>query len=293
MRITVIEPKSYCAGVTNAINIALKAKDDYPNRQIYILGKLVHNQLVTNYLNEQGIKTLYDPKRNYFELIDMIPTQSVLIFTAHGHDKRLEDYALQHSLLFLDATCPKVKHNLDLIEKELKENHQVIYIGHKSHPETEAALSLDNNVIIYDVKFGIDYSKLTDPSPLVINQTTLNIIDIKKNYEDIKAHIPDARILEEICNTTRLRQEAVINLPSDVDLIIVVGDIYSSNTKRLYEIAQMAHPDTLSVMVSELHELDLSLLKEKKHIAIASGASTPNFAIEEIVNYLNNLEEIK
>jgi len=288
MKITVIEPKSYCAGVTNAINIALKAKEDYPDKNIYILGKLVHNQLVINFLNEKGIKTLYQPKKSYEELINTVPPQSILIFTAHGHDKKLEDYALCRSIRILDATCPKVKHNLDLIENELNNKHQVIYIGHKSHPETEAALSLDNNVILYDVNFGIDYNLVNDPSPLVINQTTLNIIDIKNNFEDIKSHVPNARILEEICNTTRLRQEAVISLPNDVDLIIVVGDIYSSNTKRLYEIARMAHPDTLSVMVSELHELNLSLLKEKKHIAIASGASTPLSAIEEIVDYINN-----
>ena len=291
MKITVIEPKSYCAGVTNAINIALKAKQDYPKREIYILGKLVHNQLVINFLNEQGIKTIYQPNKTYEELINTVPKQSILIFTAHGHDKKLNDIALQHSLMIMDATCPKVKHNLDLIEKELADNHQVIYIGHKSHPETEAALSLDKNVLLYDVKFGFDYSKVNDSSPLVINQTTLNIIDIKNNFEDIKAHIPDARVLEEICNTTRLRQEAVIALPEDVDLIIVVGDIYSSNTKRLYEIARMAHPETLSVMVSELHELNLSLLKEKKHIAIASGASTPLSAIEEIVEYLEKLDD--
>ena len=291
MKITVIEPKSYCAGVTNAINIALKAKQDYPKREIYILGKLVHNQLVINFLNEQGIKTIYQPNKTYEELINTVPKQSILIFTAHGHDKKLNDIALQHSLMIMDATCPKVKHNLDLIEKELADNHQVIYIGHKSHPETEAALSLDKNVLLYDVKFGFDYSKVNDSSPLVINQTTLNIIDIKNNFEDIKAHIPDARVLEEICNTTRLRQEAVIALPDDVDLIIVVGDIYSSNTKRLYEIARMAHPETLSVMVSELHELNLSLLKEKKHIAIASGASTPLSAIEEIVEYLEKLDD--
>lgn len=242
-----------------------------------------------NDLNEKGIKTLYQPKKTYEQLINTVPPESVLIFTAHGHDEKLDEIARRRGLTILDTTCPKVKNNLVLIKQELAAGHQVIYIGHKSHPETEAALSISSNVFHYDVAMGVDYSKITDPSPLVINQTTLNIIDIQKNFEDIKAHIPEARILEEICNTTRLRQEAVISLPHDVDLIIVVGDIYSSNTKRLYEIARMSHSETLSVMVSELHELDLNMLKEKKHVAIASGASTPLFAIEEIENYLKNL----
>lgn len=286
MEITIIEPKSYCAGVTNAINIARKAKADYPKRKIFILGKLVHNQLVINSLKQEGIETLYALNKTPEQLLKDVPEQSVLIFTAHGHDKKLDLFAHSKQLIVFDATCPKVKHNIDLIENEINNKHQVIYIGHRAHPETNAALSIDKNVLYYDVNMGIDYKKVKDKSPMVINQTTLNILDIKKNYDDILSHIPEARILEEICNTTRLRQEAVINLPNDVDLIIVVGDTYSSNTKRLFEIASNAHPDILSVMISQLSELDLSLLKDKQHIAIASGASTPMFAIDEIVEYI-------
>ena len=290
MKITVIEPKSYCAGVTNAINIARRAKEDYPSKNVFILGKLVHNQLVTNALNEESIKTLYAKDKTLEQLLDTVPEDSVLIFTAHGHDKKLDVIAHNKGLIVFDATCPKVKNNIDIINKEINNGHQVIYIGHKSHPETNAALCIDNNVLYYDVNMGIDYSKVSDKSPLVINQTTLNILDIKDNYNDILSHIPEARILEEICNTTRLRQEAVINLPDDVDLIIVVGDTYSSNTKRLFEIATKAHPEILSVMISEIHELDLSLLKDKNHIAIASGASTPLFAIEEIIEQIKRSE---
>lgn len=291
MKITLIEPKSYCAGVTNAIKIALKAKQDYPQRKIYVLGRLVHNQLVINELSQKGIISLYSNKKTYEQLIAEAEPGSILIFSAHGHDKKLNDVAIKNRLMILDTTCPIVKRNIDTIQKEIDNHHQVIYIGHKDHPETLAALSIDKNVILYDVDFGMNKDLIIDKSPLVINQTTLNILDIQNNYQDILHLFPEARISEEICNTTRLRQEAVINLPDDVDLILVVGDNNSSNSKRLYEVARISHPDIDSFLINHISELEPSLLKEKKHVAIASGASTPMFAIEEIIEYIRRLDD--
>ena len=286
INVTVLEPKSYCAGVLNAINIALKTRKDYPNKEVYVLGKLVHNQIVINWLYDQGIKTLYDENKPLTELIKEASEGSIIIFSAHGHDPKLNKIAYDKKLIVFDTTCPKVKNNHKLIEDESKLNHQIIYIGINNHPESIAALSLSPNVIFYDVKMGIHFENVTDESPLVINQTTLNTLEMDNIFKDIKTHIPSARIKEEICNTTRLRQEAVKNIKDDVDLIIIVGDSSSSNTKRLYEIATLSHPNILSIMISNIDELDTSILENKKNVAIASGASTPESAINDIVEFI-------
>ena len=285
MEITVVEPQGYCAGVTNAINIAYKARKDYPDRDIIVIGMLVHNQEVVNELGKQGIRTYLDPNQSQIEMLNHISSGSVVIFSAHGHDEKLDEIAKEKGLIIYDTTCPKVKNNLNIIKDEIKNKHQVIYIGHKNHPEALAALSINKNVLFYDMKMGLDFSKVKDPSPLVINQTTLNILAIQDTYEDIKKHVPNARVLDEICNTTRLRQEAVRKL-KDVDLIIVVGDNNSSNTRRLFEIASSSHPDSVSILISSLEELDGSLLNGINHVAVASGASTPKKAIDEIIDYL-------
>ncbi len=288
MEITIVEPQGYCAGVTNAINIAYKARKDYPNSSVVVLGMLVHNQEVVNELSEAGIRTYFSKTKTNEEMIRLIPKGSVVIFTAHGHDEKLDIIAKERNLIIYDTTCPKVKNNLDIIKKEINVGHQVIYIGHKNHPEALAALSINENVIFYDMKMGMKYKQVHDDSPLVINQTTLNIDMISSIYEDIKKHFPDARVLDEICNTTRLRQEAVKNL-KDVDLIIVVGDNNSSNTRRLYEIASSSHPDSVTILVSNYLELDESLFANVNHVAIASGASTPKKAIDEIVNFIKSI----
>lgn len=280
MKVEILNPKAYCAGVSNAIAIAHKAKKENPDKEVYVLGMLVHNNFVVSHLASVGIKTSFD--------IHYIPDGSVIVFTAHGHKEELDDIAKSKNLIVYDSVCPKVLHNINLIKESLKQGHQIIYIGQEGHPEAEACLSLSEKVILFHKNILKNYQLISDESPLIINQTTLNILDIKDIHNDLLKVFPKARIADEICPSTRLRQEAIQNLPKDVDLIIVVGDVNSSNTRRLLEIAKQTHPSTASVMISEAKELDEELLENKNHIVISSGASTPNEIIDEVYELVKN-----
>lgn len=289
MKVTILEPQGYCAGVTNAINIALKAKEENKDKEVFILGMLVHNQKVINELNEHGITTLYRDNKSDEELLYSLQDESIVVFSAHGHKKNLDDIAISKRFKVYDATCPKVQNNLKIIENEIKNNHKVIYIGHKNHPEALAALSISDNVLFYDIKGEFNYKGVKDKSPLVINQTTLNTKELKEIYIDIIVHLPKARIMDEICPATRLRQEALVNITNDTDLILVIGDKNSSNTNRLLEIAKSNHPSIESYLISDLDELKDIDINKKKHVAIASGASTPKVEIDKIKEYLKSL----
>lgn len=286
MKVTILEPQGYCAGVTNAINIALRAKLENKDKSVYILGMLVHNEKVINELTSLGITTLYRDNKSDEELLYSLPDESIVVFSAHGHKKNLDDIAINKRFKVYDATCPKVQNNLKIISKEIEEGHKVIYIGHKNHPEALAALSISDQVLFYDIKGEFNYKGIKDKSPLVINQTTLNTKELKELYIDIIVHLPKARIMDEICPATRLRQEALINIDKDVDLILVIGDKNSSNTNRLLEIAKTNHPEIDSYLVSDLDELKKIDINKKKHVAIASGASTPKKEIDKIKEYL-------
>ena len=280
MKVEILKPAAYCAGVNNAIKIALSAKENNPNKEVYVLGMLVHNNYVVNHLEEKGIKTIFD--------IQDIPNGSVVVFTAHGHKKVLDDIAKSKNLIVYDAVCPKVLHNIKLIEENIAKGHQIIYIGQQGHPEAEACLSLSNKVILFSKNVLKNYQLISDDSPLVINQTTLNYLEIKDIHQAILESFPHARIANEICASTRLRQETICNIAGDVDLIIVVGDVNSSNTRRLLEISKQCHPNIDSVMVSNEKELNLELLKNKNHIVISSGASTPLEIIDAVYKAVLN-----
>ena len=284
MKVELVQPQGYCAGVMNAIKIAYLAKSENPDKRIYVLGALVHNQTVIDELNKDGITTL--ESKDSVKTIKELNSGDVLIFTAHGHDEKLDEIAKNQGLVIYDATCPKVRDNMNKIKKEIESNHQVIYIGQAGHKETNAALSISKNVSLYDTKLLINYQFITDKSPLVINQTTLNFFSLSAIHEDIKKHIPGARIDNEVCAASRLRQSAITNINKDCDLIIIVGDKMSSNSLKLYDIAKDNFPNSQVLMVHDLEDLKRYNIEGKKKAAISSGASTPNYIVEEIHQYL-------
>ena len=280
MKVEILKPKAYCAGVSNAINLAYKAREENPKKKVYVLGMLVHNNFVVEELKKKDIQVALNIKG--------IPDGEVIIFSAHGHKRELDAVAKEKNLIVYDSVCPKVLSNMKLIEDNIKAGHNAIYIGQKGHPEAEACLSLYNKVILYTNNILNNYHIEEDDSPLIINQTTLSILDIKGIHEDILKAIPNARIANEICGSTRLRQEAILSLDKDVDLIIVVGDNNSSNTKRLLEVAKASHPEVESLMIADASELDMRTCANKSHIVISSGASTPEDIIDAVYNKIVN-----
>ena len=284
MKVILVKPQGYCEGVMNAIRIAYLAKSENSDKNVFVLGALVHNQTVINELKRNGIETL--ESGNDIETIKKLKQGDVLIFTAHGHDEKLDEIAQSQGLIIYDATCPKVRDNMNKIKQEIKAGHQVIYIGQNGHKETNAALSISQNVSLYDTKLLINYQFITDKSPLVINQTTLNFFSLNAIHEDIKKHIPEARIENEVCAASRLRQAAVADIDKDSDLIIIVGDKMSSNSLKLFDIAKENFKESMVIMVHDLKDLKNYNIEGKKKAAISSGASTPNEVVEEIHQYL-------
>lgn len=284
MKVSLIKPQGFCSGVTKAISIARKAKEENPNKPIYILGMLAHNKTLIDDLAKDGFITLSDADE--IDSINELSPGDVLVFTAHGHDQKVEDYARKQGLIIYDATCFKVKDNLEKIRKEIDAGHQVIYIGQKGHKEAKAALAVSEKVSLYDTKLLINYYLITDDNPFVINQTTLNFYELSGYHKDILKHIPGARIEQEICAATRLRQEAVTKIDKDTDLIVVVGSKNSSNSNKLYDIAKANFINSTIYMVNDLNELSSIDLQGKKKAAVVSGASTPKNIVDDIYNYL-------
>jgi len=287
-KVKLLSPSGYCAGVINAINIALKARKENGDKPIFLIGMIVHNDIVINMLKDKNIECLESKEKDKESLLRSLPDGSIIIFSAHGHNPMLDMVAARKNFEIYDATCPKVRENMrNIIEETLKGN-EVIYIGKKDHPECDAALSLSNKVSLYDTKLLFNYSLITSKNPLVINQTTLNYLALKDIHEEILEHIPNAIIKDEICASTRLRQEAVKNIDLDCDLIIVIGDKKSSNSNKLLDVAKTCHPNIESVMISQLNELDCTILDNKKYVSITSGASTPPEVIDNIFNFVKN-----
>ena len=279
--ITLLKPIGHCLGVLKAIEIAKETKEKYKDKNIYVFGLLVHNEEVVKALEENNIKTIEMSEDDAIELLNKFTKDDVVIFTAHGHPQAYEDVLKKNGVTFVDATCKKVKDCFNVI----KDADEVIYIGKSHHPETVAALTMNKNAHLYDIKDGFDYSVLCTDNPLVINQTTLSFLELEHIHQEIKDRLPNAKFYDEICDATLLRQIAIQKLDKDVDTIIIVGSNKSSNTMKLYDIANRVHPDKQVILVKDVNEL-----KEKKlrynNVVIAGGTSTPYQTIEQIKKYL-------
>ena len=281
MEIISVNPKGYCQGVVRAIQLAKETADKYPNEKITILGMLVHNQYVVDACKEIGISYVEDTNKTRLELLDDID-EGVVIFTAHGVSDEVKEKAKKKGLILVDASCKDVVKTHDIVKEHITHG-DVIYIGKKNHPESEATTQLGDN--IYLVTCIEDINNLPDlHNVLVTNQTTLSIIDIQILIEAILKRFPDAIIQDEICNATRIRQEAVLAL-DDIDCLIVVGDPKSNNTKQLQEIAiKKGIPNTY--LIETVQSLEEDMVKDKNRIAVTSGSSTPNSITEQVINYL-------
>lgn len=289
MKITVVKPVGYCAGIRNAVNIAMKARQDYPNKRVIVIGLLAHNSAVIDELTKNGIETFYDPTYPMDRLVSAAPYGSVIIFPCYGHDEKLQVIANRRGLIVYDAICPKIKYNFSRIKAEINAGHQVIFIGQHRHDETNAVLSISKEVLLYDLQQKFDYLDVRDYSPFVTSQSTLNVLNLTNIHKDIYSCIPNARISDEVCNSTRIRQQAIQDLPDTVDLIVIVGEEMSTSTTRLFELTKMYHPNTLCIMISNESEIENSLFIDKKHVAIASGGETPLKTVEAVVNHIKNI----
>lgn len=280
MKVEIIRPYGFCYGVKRAFEIVKKAQNKHHDKEIYILGLLVHNDLILNKLESEKVKTVYS--------IEDIPNDQVVIFSAHGHKKELDEIAKNKNLIIYDATCDRVARVFDLIKKTSEKNRDIIYVGVKGHQECETALSLGENIYLYDIHDGFK-KDVSLRNPLVINQTSIDIKSLSEAHDDIKNKYPSAEFSDEICDVTRIRQNNVLRLEKDVDYIIVLGDTKSSNTTRLFELAKENYQDITVKMLNDVKDLDIEVIKNRNHIVITSGTSTPDELCDEIYQTILNI----
>ena len=281
--IITVKPQGYCGGVLKAIENAKNTRIQYPNKKITILGNLVHNQYVKKALQYYSIDTIEDKTKTRYELLDEIK-EGIVIFTAHGVSPKVYKKAKDKGLILIDASCPFVLQTQKIVKKYLDEDYTIFYIGKNKHPEAESIYTMSDHV--YLIEPHKDIPKINTSKIFVTNQTTMSIYELKDTFEKIKSLYPFAIFHDEICNATRVRQQAILNL-KNVDCLIVVGDPTSNNSQKLVDIGKKAGiQDIFSIQTVE--DIDKKDFEKYSTIAITSGASTPTYLTNQVKDYLSN-----
>ena len=284
MKVIGIVPRGYCKGVVRASNIA--KKNTPKDKPVYILGMIVHNQYIVQALQDKGIQTIDQKGKTRLELLDQIDDGCVII-TAHGASDQVFIKAKEKGLDVIDASCLDVIKTHDLIKNKLNEGYDILYIGKDGHPESEGAISIDPKHIHLITKkddfFQLDQSK----KYVLTNQTTMSLYDVYDLCEYAKKHLKHVEIAKETCTATKIRQEAIHDIQDDVDVVFIVGDPRSNNTKKLASIASEKHE---VYMIESVKDIQIDMLKHKQTAAVSSGASTPTYLTNQVIEYLKQFD---
>jgi len=279
LKILLAQPRGFCAGVERAIEIVEEALKIY-GPPVYVRHEIVHNKRVVNTLREKGAV--------FVEEVSDIPDGGVTIFSAHGISEKVENEARIRSLPIIDATCPLVSKVHKEGQGHAANDKDVILIGHSGHPEVEGTMGrIEGGVHLVTDVADVDALSVKDENQVAyVTQTTLSVDDTREIIEALKARFPKivGPDVRDICYATQNRQQAVRNIASEVDVMLVVGAQNSSNSNRLREIGdELGVP---SYLIDDASDLDLAWLEHAKTIGVSAGASAPEELVEELIDRL-------
>lgn len=276
------EPRGFCAGVERAIEIVERSIEVF-GAPVYVRHEIVHNKHVVEDLKAKGAV--------FIEEVEDAPDGAVLIFSAHGVSKKVQEDGKQRGLRVMDATCPLVtKVHLELL-RHYANGDQIILIGHAGHPEVEGTMGQapEGAVLLVSEPEDVATLQVKDENKLAfVTQTTLSVDDTKDVIEALQARFPviQSPKKEDICYATSNRQMAVKDLAKVSDLILVVGSPNSSNSNRLREVAEKE--GCKAYLIENAAAITPNMLEGSENIGVTAGASAPEVLIQEVIDLLSS-----
>ena len=280
MKVIVAKTAGFCFGVSRAVEMVRRLIDE--KIPAASLGEPIHNPSFTKEMLSGGMRMINSPS-------EANRGETVLI-RSHGEGLDTYEALAQAGALIADATCPFVR-KIHKLAASLEEEDLLLLAGDEAHPEVQGIIkNAKSKVFVYKnenlLKKILYESEIKEYNSIIVAaQTTFSVLEWVKCVEVIKSVVPDARIVDTICNATEERQREARELASRCDAMIVVGGRNSSNTSKLFEVCREKCANT--VLVETADELDLSRFAYSNTIGVTAGASTPLAIIEEVVHRMN------
>jgi 4-hydroxy-3-methylbut-2-enyl diphosphate reductase len=280
MNIHLASPRGFCAGVDRAIDIVERALQIF-GAPVYVRHEVVHNRYVVDDLARKGAV--------FVEELDEVPDGATVIFSAHGVSQQVRREAESRALKVFDATCPLVtKVHLEVSRHALAAE-EVVLICHAGHPEVEGTLGQYDRGAggdIYLIETVEDVASLHVRNPLhlaYVTQTTLSVDDTRQIIEALQQRFPEIKgqRKDDICYATQNRQDAVRELASKVDVVLVLGSTNSSNSNRLRELAQKQ--GVAAYLIDGADDIDTAWLATASAVGITAGASAPEVLVQQVI----------
>lgn len=283
MEIKKADHMGFCFGVKNAVDSAIKALDE--EGKIYSYGEIIHNKDVVRLLSDKGLIVIDDLEKS----IDKIDAN--VLIRSHGVSKKIIDFLDKNNVKYIDDTCPKVKNIHRIVDKYSKDGYEIIIVGDSSHPEVIGIIGWVNGKYHTVNRFeeiktiSID----RDKKYCLVCQTTFNNNIFKEIVEFLNENdYTNIVVNKTICDATIKRQESCVEVAANSDIMLVIGGKNSSNTKKLYELCKEKCENTF--LIENYREIPYKYIDKNTKIGITAGASTPDWVIEEVIQYVRESE---
>ncbi|MGA2670660.1 MAG: 4-hydroxy-3-methylbut-2-enyl diphosphate reductase [Dehalococcoidia bacterium] len=280
MKIEKAEKLGLCFGVRRAIKLLKEAANKYG--EIETLGPVAHNRQLVEALANLGVKPI-----NHLDQAQ----GKILAITTHGASPAVLSEVRAKHIHIIDTTCPIVRKAQNAAKELTEAGFDVFIFGDAKHSEVKGILGWAGGKGIAALNMRqIDWKGRSLSRVGVISQTTQTqsafIKFVRQLIEKVGPEIDEMRLINTLCKVTQGQQEAALKLARKSQLMIVIGGSNSANAKHLVEICS---PLVETHLVETADEVNTSWLAGKHHIGITAGASTPDEAVEELIDKLRSL----
>jgi len=283
-KVLLAESAGFCYGVQRAVDLAEQTADS--TGCCWMLGDLIHNAHVIHSLERKGVHKTADPSS--------LKAGETVVIRSHGELKSVLDDLEQRGINCVNATCPNVMRIQKLVAQAGEEGRQPVIIGEPHHPEVIGIASWCSRSVIFEGPDAVQAWLDSDPArkdiPLtVVAQTTCIRELFETSWKILKKECTNVKIFDTICNATHKRQSEAMSIAAQADVMVVVGDRKSANTKHLTEICMKRCPRV--IQIEHADELSPDFFDGCSVAGLTAGASTPAGIIKEV--YATMSEEIK
>lgn len=278
----------FCYGVKRAVETVKKLKAENPERNICVLGELIHNSQVIEELSALGIQSLKElPEKG----------NGICVVRSHGESPEIFKKIEKAGFEVYDLTCPDVKKVQQQAIEFAKEDYYVVIVGKSEHPEVIAikanALQYSDKVLVASCAKQLEpfLQELKSHKKIgVVVQTTQMLSTLNEIISYLTPLSKELRVANTICQSTSMRQSEAVELAKQSDLMIVVGSKKSANTTHLAEILKNT-ASTIHIETSDELEEYKELLEKSQKISITAGASTPQNVIDKVIENIKRKGE--
>jgi 4-hydroxy-3-methylbut-2-enyl diphosphate reductase len=279
MEIKLAENMGFCFGVKRAIRIARQVRGE-TKEKVWTLGHIIHNPQVVRKLEEEGIIAVDDLSK-----ID----SGYVIIRSHGVHPEILGKIREKKLKVVDATCTLVKKAQERAKQLVSEGYETCIIGEKEHPEVISIVGeTEGKARVVD---STDNLKIVNDKVGLVVQTTQSQDNLNKVVDYLLPRVLEIKVFNTICDVTSKRQKEVEKLAKKSDIVIIIGGKRSANTSRLVGIAREV--GCITHHIEEAKEIKEEWFIDVNRVSVASGASTPDWIIEDVIKKLKEINVSK